>query len=52
MQNKPKSQSAFVRRIMKGASEQEIEEATERWFQFLELLNQIVEVEKKSNADS
>ena len=42
-QDNRKPQSRFVRRVMDGAGEEEIEEATERWFEFLRILDRIVE---------
>ena len=38
MMTQPKLESKFVRRVMAGASEVEIEEATRRWFDFLRIL--------------
>ena len=38
MMTQPKLESKFVRRVMAGASEAEIDEATKRWFDFLRIL--------------
>lgn len=40
---KKKLESQFVKKVMSGASPQEIEEAEERWFEFLRILRGIVE---------
>jgi len=47
-------ESRFVRRIMPNATQSEIEEATQRWFGFLQALNRIVrrrEMEARDSSD-
>lgn len=48
----PKPESKLVRLLMPDASVAEIEEATQRWFSFLETLNEIVIERERRAADS
>lgn len=51
MTKEPKKlQSAFVRGVMKGASERDIEDATERWYEFLRILHRIASDMEKQKA--
>lgn len=47
----PKLESELVRLVMADASEAEIQEATARWFTFLQILNEIAE-ERRRASDS
>jgi hypothetical protein len=44
--------SRFVRRVMPNATESEIEEATQRWFGFLQTLDRIVRRREPGARDS
>jgi hypothetical protein len=45
-------ESQFVRRVMPKATAAEIEEATRRWFAFLQILNRITNGRNTAHGDS
>ena len=47
-----KPESQLVRLVMPGASEAEIEEATRRWFGFLQTIDSIVTEREQAMRDS
>lgn len=49
---KQKFESQLVKLVMPDATEAEIEEATQRWFGFLQVLNRIATEQEKAPHDS
>jgi hypothetical protein len=47
-----KLESQFIRRVMNGATEADVEDATRRWFEFLKILDRITARREEQASDS
>ena len=47
-----KLESQFIQRVMSGATEADVEDATRRWFEFLKILDRIATRREEQAHDS